>query len=70
VYFSYDITGRNIIDPKRAKLASVFDALLHRHNNGAIIMVIFDEEAHELSADQQEFLTQVMVMATARLPGG
>jgi EpsI family protein len=70
VFFSYDINGRNIVDPKRAKLASVIDALLHRHNNGAIVIVIFDNESIDLSDSEQEFLTQVMLMASARLPGG
>ena len=70
VFFSYDINGRNIIDPKMAKLASLFDALLARRNNGAIIMVIFDREVRELSTDEHEFLMQVMNMAAARLPGG
>jgi len=70
VYFSYDINGRNVIDPKRAKLASVFDALISRHNNGAIIMVMFDKDSQALSINEQEFLTKVMNLATARLPGG
>jgi len=70
VFFSYDINGRNIIDPKMVKLASLFDALLARRNNGAIIMVIFDKEVQELSSDEQAFLLQVMNMAAARLPGG
>ncbi|MCK5480233.1 MAG: EpsI family protein, partial [Gammaproteobacteria bacterium] len=70
VFFSYDINGRNIIDPRMAKLASLFDALVQRRNNGAIIMVIFDKEVRELSTDEQEFLMQVMNIATARLPGG
>ena len=70
VFFSYDINGRNIIDPKRAKLASVFDALIRRHNNGAIIMVMFDNDSQALSINEQEFLTKVMNLATARLPGG
>ncbi len=69
VFFSYDINGRNIIDPKLAKLATVFDALMHRHNNGAIIMVIFDKESNELSNNEQAFLRQVVNMAYDRLPG-
>ena len=70
VFFSYDINGRNIIDPKRAKLASVLDALMHRHNNGAIIMVIFDKKSSDLSNKEQEFLRQVVDIADNRLPRG
>ena len=70
VFFSYDINGRNIIDPKLAKLASVLDALMHRRNNGAIIMVLFDKEPEGLSINEQDFLTKVMNLAAARLPGG
>jgi len=69
-FFYYDINGRNIIDPKRAKLASVLDALMHRHNNGAIIMVIFDNKSSVLSNNEQEFLRQVVDMADHRLPRG
>ena len=70
VFFSYDINGRNIIDPKRAKLASLYDALLAKRNNGAIIMVIFDKQVTELSSNEQAFLMQLMNIATASLPGG
>jgi EpsI family protein len=69
VFFSYDINGRNIIDPKLVKLASVYDALTKRHNNGAIIMVMFGKDAQALSTTEQEFLAEVMHLATARLPG-
>ena len=70
VFFCYDINGRNIVDPRLAKLASLYDALVHQRNNGAIIMVIFDKDVQVLSSDEQAFLLQVMNMATTRLPGG
>jgi len=69
VFFSYNIGGRNIIDPKLAKLASLFDALIHRRTNGAIIMVVFDSDAHEITDTEQQFLLSVVSMARAWLPG-
>ena len=68
VFFSYDINGRNIIDPKQAKLASLIDAFLKHRNNGAIIMVIFEGEKPHLDATEQQFLRAVMREARAILP--
>lgn len=70
VFFSYQINGRNVIDPRMAKLASLFDAIVHRRNNGAVIIVIFDRETGSLSGSEQQFLEDVVNMVTARLPGG
>lgn len=69
VFFAYDINGRNIIDPRMAKLASLFDALVSRRSNGAIIMVVFDDDMQDLSVDEQAFLAQVMEQAAVRVSG-
>ena len=69
VFFAYDINGRNIIDPRMAKLVSLFDALVSRRSNGAIIMVIFDDDMQNLSVDEQAFLSQVMEQAAVRVSG-
>jgi EpsI family protein len=69
VFFSYDINGRNIIEPRQAKLASLFDAVIHRRTNGAIIMVVFDNKTANLTSSEQEFLRQVVSTASAHLPG-
>jgi EpsI family protein len=69
VFFSYDINGRNIIDPRMAKLVSLFDALVSRRSNGAIIMVIFDDDMQDLSVDELAFLAQVMEQAAVRVSG-
>jgi EpsI family protein len=70
VFFTYYINGRNIIDTKMAKLASLIDVLTRQRSNGAIIMILFDGETYESTGDKEEFLRQVMDMATSRLPGG
>jgi exosortase len=67
-YFWYDVNGRQLIDPKRVKLASLVDALVSRRTNGAIIVVIFDGEVERLSLAQQEFLRQVVTATSAILP--
>jgi len=69
VFFAYDINGRNIIDPRMAKLVSLFDALVSRRSNGAIIMVIFDDDMQNLSVAEQAFLAQVMEQAAVRVSG-
>jgi hypothetical protein len=69
VFFAYDINGRNIIDPRMAKLVSLFDALVSRRSNGAIIMVIFDDDMQNLSVDELAFLAQVMEQAAVRVSG-
>ncbi len=68
VFFTYDINGRNLIDLKRAKLASLIDAFLKQRNDGAIIMVIFDSKEEVLSAERQRFLTAVVDKAREMLP--
>jgi EpsI family protein len=60
VYFYYDINGRDIVDPKRAKLASLIDAIAKHRNNGTIIMVVFDTADKTLSFDQRRFLGAIV----------
>ena len=60
VYFYYDINGRIIVDPKRAKLASLVDAIGKRRNNGTIVMVMFDNPSKELSPEQRGLLGAVV----------
>jgi hypothetical protein len=69
VFFSYDINGRNIIEPRDAKLASLFDALLRRRTNGAIVMVMFDRDVQALSDTERAFLVQVVSNAADRITG-
>jgi EpsI family protein len=60
VYFYYDINGRDIVDPKRAKLASLVDAIVEHRNNGTIVIVMFDTADKTLSSDQRRFLGAVV----------
>jgi len=68
VFFSYDINGRDIVDLKQAKLASLIDALLRQRNNGGIVMVIFDGQEQQLSPASQRFLEAVLDRAWEMLP--
>jgi len=63
VLFCYDINGRNIIDPKRAKLASLMDALIRYRTNGAIIIVQLDGESGEVTGNERAFVKQVVIEA-------
>lgn len=60
VYFYYDINGRDIVDPKWAKLASLADAIMKQRNDGTVIMVMFDTADKTLSSDQRRFLGAVL----------
>jgi len=66
-FFAYEVNGRSLIDVKNVKLASLLDALFHRRSNGAIVIVIFDKVTEKLSAEEQEFLGNVLMEAQARL---
>ena len=68
VYFYYDINGRDIVDPKRAKLASLVDAIVKRRNNGAIVMVMFDTPPKALSPEQRSFLGAVVDKVREMVP--
>ena len=69
-YFYYDIHGKRLVDPKRVKLASLIDALVSGRTNGAIVVVLFDGNAENLSPAQREFLNGVTAAAGRILPGG
>ena len=66
-YFLYQINGRNLVDLKRVKLASLLDALMYRRSNGAIVIVLFDKANDQLSADEQAFLAEFLKETQARL---
>ena len=68
VYFYYDINGRDIIDPKRAKLASLVDGIVKRRNNGTIVMVMFDTPPKALSPEQRRFLGAVVGKVREMVP--
>ena len=66
-FFVYRINGRNLVDLKRVKLASLLDALFYRRSNGAIVVVLFDKDKGTLSADEQAFLAEFLSETQARL---
>jgi hypothetical protein len=66
-FFVYEINGRSLIDPKMVKLASLLDALFYQRSNGAIIIVIFDKVTDELSSEEHEFLSELLIETQARL---
>jgi len=69
-YFHYDVNGRQLVDPRKVKLASLVDALTRRQTNGAIVVVLFEGDgAAPLSPQQRDFLEQVFAAAAALLPG-
>lgn len=68
VFFTYDINGRNIIDLKQAKLASLIDAIARHRNNGGIIMLIFEGDKTTLSPSEQRFLQAAVDHAWNILP--
>jgi len=69
-YFYYDLNGRQLIDPRKVKLASLVDALTRRRTNGAIVVVLFEGAGSEhLLPEQHAFLEQVFNAAGALLPG-
>ena len=65
--FFYKVNERNLIDPKMVKLASLFDAFFDKRTNGAIIIVLFDKVTDTLSAEEQEFLGNLLIETQARL---
>ena len=68
-YFTYDVNGRRLVDPRKVKLASFVGALTRRQTNAAIVVVLFDGgEAERLAPDQQTFLEQVLAASAALLP--
>jgi len=66
-FFVYEVNGRSLIDLKKVKFASLLDALFHQRSNGAIVIVIFDKVTDKLSAEEQEFLTSLLIQTQARL---
>jgi exosortase len=66
-FFVYEINGRSLIDLKKIKFVSLLDALFDRRSNGAIIVLMFDKEADQLSHEEQKFLSDFMDVAKARL---
>jgi exosortase/archaeosortase family protein len=69
-YFHYDVNGRQLVDPKLVKLASLIDALGRRRTNGAIVVVLFEgAESEGLSNGQHAFLEGVLAESRALLPG-
>lgn len=69
-YFYYDVNGKRLVDPKRVKLASLVDALSTGRTNGAIVIVLFDGDARNLSQEQRDFLAGVAAAADRILPAG
>jgi EpsI family protein len=65
--FFYKVNEKNLIDPKMVKLASLVDAFFHKRTNGAIIIVLFDKVTDKLSAEEQEFLGNLLIETQARL---
>jgi len=66
-FFVYEINGKSLVDLRKVKFASLLDALFKQRTNGAIIVVLFDRETAQLSAEEQEFLSSILVEAQTRL---
>jgi EpsI family protein len=70
--FWFDINGKRAIDPYRVKLYSVVDAMVHRRTNGAVVIVSWDTDAAEATADldsqRRAFLSAVFPLLTEHLP--
>ena len=66
-FFVYEINGNSLVDLKKIKFVSLLDALFYQRTNGAIIIVLFDKEPDQLSAEEQEFLSSLLIEAQARL---
>ncbi len=69
VIFGYDVNGRQIVEPVKVKFASLVDALVSRHTNGAIIILQFQTASNDLSVEAREFSRQVINEVKNRLPG-
>ena len=67
VYFCYDVSGRNLIDPKKVKFASLMDALTSRRTNGAIIIIALHGSQDARSSDEREFIKRSVAEAQARI---
>jgi EpsI family protein len=66
-FFVYEINGKSLVDLKKIKFVSLLDALFYQRTNGAIIIVLFDKETDQLSVEEQEFLSNLLTEAQARL---
>jgi hypothetical protein len=66
-FFVYEINGKSLVDLRKVKLATLLDALFKQRTNGAIIIVLFDKETDQLSADEEEFLSSLLTEVQARL---
>jgi hypothetical protein len=69
VIFGYDVNGRQIVEPVKVKFASLVDALVSHHTNGAIIIIQFQTASNDLSVESREFSRQVINEVKNRLPG-
>jgi len=69
VIFGYDVNGRHIVEPVKVKFASLVDALVSHHTNGAIIIIQFQTASNDLSVEAREFSRQVITEVKNRLPG-
>jgi len=68
VIFGYDINGRNLVEPVKVKYASLVDALVRQHTNGAIIIIQFENASDDLSDAEREFARRVINEVKGRLP--
>jgi EpsI family protein len=59
IYFWYNINGRSILDPYKAKLVTALDAFIKRRNNGAVILIIVDRNWGEDQSEHLQFLQAV-----------
>ncbi len=66
-YFVYDINGRSLTDLNRVKFATLIDALFYKRTNGALVIVLFNNETDKLSAEEHEFLSQFLLETRTRL---
>jgi EpsI family protein len=56
VYFYYDINGRIMVDRYAAKLATLFEALVHQRTNAAIVVLSFPEKMTVRTEDERSVL--------------
>jgi EpsI family protein len=62
IYFYYDINGKIVVNRYAAKLATLFDAFLHRRTNAAIVVLSLSLQISEGKEDEGydiEFLKEV-----------
>lgn len=67
VYFWYNINGRNIFGPYRAKIATVLDALTKRRTNGAITLMIVDRNRGEDHSEHLQFFQSIFPLIQTHL---